>query len=170
MSRDGRHRCAAAVLIALLCCRPLTAQGSSSLTVGQPAPVVTVPDLDGKPVRIALGAGKQAAVVEFWATWCELCRALLPEMRRARKAFGDRVDFFGVNVTVNDSRARVERYVNEVRPPFVTVYDARGVAVRAFWALATSHVVIVDRHGRVAYVGDGADQKITAELAGLAGR
>ena len=45
------------------------------------------------------------------------------------------------------------------------VYDDRGVAVRAFGAVATSYVVIIDHNGRVAYTGDGADQNIPAELA-----
>jgi thiol-disulfide isomerase/thioredoxin len=134
-------------------------------TVGQIAPVVTVADLDGKPVRVGLAAGRQGAVVEFWATWCELCRALLPSMRAAQKQFGDRVDFFGVNVTVNDGKEHVRRYVAQNHPPFVTVYDDHGVAVRAFGALATSYVVIIGRNGRVAYIGDGADQNIPAELA-----
>ena len=156
------------LLATLLCCGGrLAAQAPA---VGQPAPVVTVADLDGKPVRVGLGVGKRATVVEFWATWCEVCRALLPEMRSAQKQYGDRVDFYGVNVTVNDRRERVRRYVAENRPPWVTLYDDRGVAVRAFGALATSYVVIIDKNGRVAYTGDGADQKIAAELARLVGK
>jgi thiol-disulfide isomerase/thioredoxin len=145
----------------------LAAQG---LEVGQMAPTVSVADLNGKPVRIALGAGKQAAVVEFWATWCELCKALLPSMKAAAHQYGDRVDFYGVNVTVNDPKAHVQRYIAENHPPFIAVYDEQGVAVRAFGALATSYVVIIDRHGRVAYTGDGADQDIPAALAKVIGK
>ncbi|HEY4099803.1 MAG TPA: TlpA disulfide reductase family protein [Gemmatimonadales bacterium] len=139
----------------------LAAQGPD---VGQPAPVVSVADLNGKPVRIALTSGKQAAVVEFWATWCELCKALLPSMKAAAQKYGDRVDFYGVNVTVNDPKAHVVRYVAQNHPPFVPLYDDHGTAVRAFGALATSYVVIIDRHGKVAYTGDGADQDIPALL------
>jgi len=133
--------------------------------VGTVAPVVSVPDLDGHPVRIAVSSGKRAAVVEFWATWCEVCRALLPTMRAAHAAWGDRVDFYGVNVTVNERKDRVKAYVAKNQPPFLTLYDDRGVAVRAFGAMATSYVVIVDRDGKVAYTGEGSDQKISAELA-----
>lgn len=139
-------------------------------TVGQPAPVVTIADLDGRPVRIGLAPGKRAAVVEFWATWCELCRALLPNMRAAQQQYGDRVDFYGVNVTVNDGKDHVRRYVAQNHPPFVTVYDDRGAAVRAFGAAATSYIVIIDRNGRIAYTGDGAGQNIPAELAKVVGR
>ena len=138
--------------------------------VGNVAPVVSVMDLDGKPVRIGLTAGKQAAVVEFWATWCEICRALMPNMRAAQKTYGDRVDFYGVNVTVNERKERVQQYVTQNHPPFTTLYDDRGVATRAFGALATSYVVIVDKNGKIAYTGDGSDQNISAQLAKIVGK
>jgi len=147
-----------------------TGLAAQAPAVGQAAPVVTVSDLDGKPVRVGLAPGKRGAVVEFWATWCELCHALLPSMRAAQKQYGDRVDFYGVNVTVNDGKDHVRRYVAQNHPPFTTVYDDRGVAVRAFGALATSYVVIIDHNGRVAYTGDGADQNIPAELAKILAR
>ncbi len=146
---------------------PLAAQAPA---LGAVAPVVTVNDLSGKPVRIVVAPGHRAAVIEFWATWCEICHALLPEMRAAHQRFGDRVDFYGVDVTVNDPLRRVARYVAENHPPFVALYDDKGAAVRAFGAEATSHVVIVDAHGRIAYAGDGSDQRITAELTRMLGQ
>lgn len=142
---------------------PLAAQ--HELGVCDKAPVVNVADLDGKPVRVGHTAGKRAAVVEFWATWCELCQALMPSMQAAKTKYGDKVDFFGVNVTVNESKARVVRYVAEHKPPFVTLYDETGTAVRAFSAPSTSYVVIVDQDGVVRYIGSGPKQNIPAELA-----
>ena len=143
---------------------------AQGLDVGQPAPMVSVADLNGKPVRIALTQGKQAAVVEFWATWCELCKALLPSMKAAAQKYGDRVDFYGVNVTVNDPKAHVTRYIAQNHPPFVALYDDQGTAVLAVGALATSYVVVIDKNGKVAYTGDGADQNIPAVLAKVLGK
>lgn len=151
-----------AVLLAMRATVPLAAQGPA---VGDVAPVVSVPDLDGKAVRLGVGAARHPVIIEFWATWCEVCRALLPTMRAAQKQYGDRVDFYGVNVTVNERKERVQQYVARNHPPFQTLYDERGAATRAFAAMATSYVVIIDRTGRVAYTGEGSDQKILAELA-----
>ena len=141
---------------------PLLGQGPA---VGDAAPVVTVPDLDGKPVRVGVGSAHHPVLIEFWATWCEVCRALLPTMRAAQKAYGDRVDFYGVNVTVNERKDRVKQYVAQNKPPYRTLYDDKGVATRAFAAMATSYIVIIDRNGKIAYTGEGSDQKILAELA-----
>lgn len=157
------------IAFALLLAAPLHAQDDGA-TVGDKAPVVTVPGLDDAPVRVGHLAGKRAAVIEFWATWCDLCKELLPRVREAQRRFGDRVDFYGVNVTVNESKARVQRYVTSEHPPWVTVYDAKGVAVRAFKAPATSYVVIVDRAGIIRYVGSGGTQDLAGELAKVVGK
>ncbi|MES1260029.1 MAG: TlpA disulfide reductase family protein [Gemmatimonadota bacterium] len=138
--------------------------------VGDVAPVVSVANLEGTAVKIAMTPGKRAMVVEFWATWCEVCRALMPSMRAAQKSYGDRVDFYGVNVTVNERKERVKQYVTENKPPFLTLFDDRGVATRAFAAMATSTVVIVDAKGRIAYMGEGSDQNIPALLAKVVGK
>ena len=141
-----------------------TAQG-----VGDRAPVVSVATLDGRPLTLAAGVGRKAVVLEFWATWCEVCEALLPRLRAAHARYGDRVDFIGVNVTVNESRNRVKRFVAEQKLPFRTVFDEGGVAVRAFAAPATSYIVIVDAKGVIRYTGSGATQDIVGELAKVVG-
>lgn len=154
----------AALLVAtVLGPAPLQAQ-ESGIAVGAAAPVVTVRDLDGKPVDLGQYIGKKPVFLEFWATWCELCEELLPRVRAAKAAYGDQVEFFGVNVTVNQSRDRVWRYLEKHRPPFKTLYDEEGTSTRAYEAPATSYVVIVDRSGKVAYTGSGGTQEFDAVL------
>ena len=146
----------------LLATIPLPAQAP---TPGMTAPAITVAALEGGDVTIDAAATGRPAVIEFWATWCSVCDELLPRMRAAHAQFKDRVDFYGVNVTVNESRTRVERWVAREQPPYRTLYDERGIAVRAFGAPTTSYVVIIDATGTVRYTGSGGAQAIAAELA-----
>jgi redoxin len=69
-----------------------------------------------------------------------------------------------VNVAVNQTPARVRRWIAENHPPFRTLYDAKGTSTRAYSAPATSYVVIVDRAGKVAYTGTGAEQDLATAL------
>ncbi len=140
-----------------------TAQ-ETGLAIGSRAPAVTVKDLEGTPVDLGRYLGKQPLFLEWWATWCEQCDALLPRVRAAHAELGDEVAFFGINVAVNQSPSRVRRYVAYSKPPFRTLYDDEGESTRAYSAPATSYVVIVDRAGRVAYTGTGGDQDILAAL------
>jgi thiol-disulfide isomerase/thioredoxin len=156
-----------AVILSLACffagTGPLAAQ-DAGIGVGASAPVVKVNDLDGKPVDLAQYIGKKPVFLEFWATWCELCKELLPRVRAAKAAYGSDVEFIGINVTVNQSRDRVRRYLETEKPPFRTLYDDEGTSTRAYEVPATSYVVIVDRSGKVAYTGSGGSQEFDRVL------
>ncbi len=141
-----------------------SAEAQGGKAVGTVIEAVTVNDLDGNPFDFATVLGKRPVLVQFWATWCSVCEALMPAMRAAQAEFGDRVEFIGVNVTVNQSPARVRRYLEEHSPPFRTLYDTRGVAVRAFEAPATGFVAIVGADGRLAYTGIGERQDLVGAL------
>jgi thiol-disulfide isomerase/thioredoxin len=153
-----------------LAARPAAAQVESGIAVGAPAPVVMVNDLDGKPVDLGRYVGKQPVVLEWWATWCELCAALLPRVRAAHAKFGDRVAFLGINVTVNQTPARVRKYLAEHQPPFRTLYDNRGTSIRAYQVPSTSFIAVVDRAGKVVYTGTGGDQDLELVLQQVTSR
>jgi thiol-disulfide isomerase/thioredoxin len=159
----------AAVLVALLAgAAPASAQ--EGLKVGARAPAVVINDLDGKPVDLAQYIGRKPYMLEFWATWCSVCEELLPKVKAAHTAYGAKVEFLGVNVTVNQTKERVRRYLERHDPPFRTLYDEQGVAARAYDVPITSYIVIVDAEGKVAYTGSGADQDIDAVLRRVASR
>lgn len=130
------------------------------IAVGARPPAVTIEDLDGKPVDLGTIIGKKPVLLEFWATWCTLCAALLPKMEAARSRFGDRVEFVAIAVAVGQTPAAVKRHLARHPAPFRFLWDRGGNAVRAFQAPATSFVVVLDRDGRVAYTGIGEEQDI----------
>ena len=136
------------------------AQGDAGIALGTKAPVVTVNDLDGKPVDLGTWIGKRPVLIEFWATWCENCEALLPGLKAAYQAYGDRMEFIAVNVVVNQSPDKVRRYVSQHEMPFRILYDDQATSVRAYLAPATSFVVLVGKDGKVTYTGLGPDQKL----------
>lgn len=127
--------------------------------VGAAAPAVVVHDLDGKSIDLGQYIGSKPLFIEFWATWCESCEALLPRVRAAQAVYGGKVEFIGVNVTVNQTPEQVRRYIETHKPPFRTLYDDEGASTRAFQVPATSYVVIVDRSGKIVYTGSGGTQK-----------
>ena len=90
---------------------------------------------------------------------------LLPELDRVRQHYGDKVQMIGVNITVNDSRDRVRRYLALHKPPFLALYDDTSVSSRAFDVPTTAYIVVLDAKGTVVYTGSGSDQDLVAAVA-----
>lgn len=155
------------LLLALLLLPVTLCAQDDGIPVGSAAPVVTVNDLDGKPVDLGTWIGKKPVLLEFWATWCSVCEALLPRVRAAHAAYGSKVEFLGINVTVNQTPERVRRWVASNKPPYRTLYDDTGASTRAYMAPVTSYIVMIDAAGRVAYTGTGADQDLEGALKRL---
>ena len=134
------------------------------LQVGAKAPVVVVHDLSGKPVDLGQFLGKKPVFLEFWATWCESCEALLPQVKAALATYGHTVEFIGVNVSVNQKPEGVRAYLEKHQLEFRPLYDDEGTSIRAYQVPATSYVVIADRSGKVVYTGMGGAQNFDAAL------
>ena len=137
------------------------------LPAGTAAPDALVEDLEGNEVSLLDVVGGRPALIEFWASWCEQCELLEPEIDRVRERFGDRVAVVAVAVAVSQSRRRVRRHVERHAPGYDFVYDAGGEAVRAYKALTTSIVVLVDGDGKVVSTGVGPDQELVKALEAL---
>jgi thiol-disulfide isomerase/thioredoxin len=149
----------------------LRAQGTGEVgpPMGSQAPPASLEDLDGNPVELLDYVAGRPAVIEFWASWCENCEALQPQLDEIYETYGDRLSIVAVAVAVSQSPRRVRRHLEEHEHPYPYLWDARGEAVRAFAAPTTSVVVILDAEGRVAYTGVGSGQDLVTAVAEVLG-
>jgi thiol-disulfide isomerase/thioredoxin len=134
------------------------------IAVGAAAPGAEVHNLDGTKADLAQYIGKSPVLLEFWATWCPVCKELEPKMLDMAKRYGSQVKFVGVAVSVNESPQRVKLYAEKYHYPFEMVFDTDGNAVTAYDVPSTSYVVVIDKAGKVVYTGQGGDQDLEAAL------
>ena len=159
---------AAAVAVAIT--TPAKAQ-DVGLAMGSVPTTAMVQDMQGQAVDLAATfVGKKPVIVEFWATWCPICAALLPRMEAAQRRYGAQVEFVVVGVGVNESRASMQRHIDRHPMAFKFFFDHDGAAVRAFQAPSTSYIVALDARGRVVYTGVGEDQDVESAARRAAGR
>lgn len=158
---------AAAAVAGMLVTGGAGAQEEIGIARGSTPAAVSLEDLEGETVDFADHFGKQPVLLEFWATWCENCEALQPQMDAAYAAYGDRVAFFAVAVGVGQNPRSIARHLRRHPVPYRLLFDKSGAAVRAFMTPATSYIVILDADGTVAYTGIGAQQDIGAAIEGV---
>ncbi len=158
-----------AVTVAALAAQPLLPIATASaqdlgIAVGAQAPSAALETLDGKPVELSTYIAGKPTVLEFWATWCPNCKTLEPALKKAHETYGNRVQFLGIAVSLNQSVERVKAYQARYKLPLNMLYDRRGLVSEAFDAPATSYIVVINAAGRVVYTGVGGDQDLVAAI------
>ena len=67
------------------------------------------PDTKGKVV-----------LIDFWATWCPPCRALIPELNQYKRKFGDDLVIIGIS---DEPEARVKTFMEKERMEYNVAVD-----------------------------------------------
>ena len=159
-----------ALLVGVLATPSAGAGQDISLPLGTSAPAASLQDLDGNPVQILdyVEEGKPT-LIEFWASWCENCEALQPQLDKIQADWGSKVNLVAVAVAVSQSQRRVKRHVEDHGIEYTYLWDGEGEAVNAYNIPGTSIVVILDGSGKVAYTGTGRSQDLVGEVQKLIG-
>lgn len=133
------------------------------VTRGAPAPDFTLPRIDGKPGEIALSSLRgKVVVLDFWATWCPPCLAMLPTMHELSAEMASQgVAFLGVDSDgPQTTREDVQRFVVEHGLPYPIVYD-EGTANDLYRIRALPTMVVLTKDGTIARVVTGMTTKGT---------
>lgn len=88
------------------------------------APDFTVYDVNGNEVHLSDFAGKPI-VLNFWATWCDPCKAELPGFDAVYQELGDKVEFMMINLTdgVSETVERVSKFIADNGYTLPVYYD-----------------------------------------------
>ena len=164
-TRTAARLTVAAALLALSFAAPMTTRAQDmGIKVGAAAPGAAVETLEGAAMNLDTMYGDTPVVLEFWATWCPLCRKLEPAMQEARTKYAGKVQFVSVGVPSNQSAEKQKAYVEKQQIGGRFVFDKDGAAIKAFSVPHTSYVVVIDKGGKVVYTGVGAEQDIEAAV------
>jgi len=155
----------AAVTAAFFCVSRQAKAQEAGIAVGAHAPGAAVESLEGKPLDLSQYIGTKPVVLEFWATWCPLCKKLEPALQAARDKYGDRVSFVSVGVNNNQTPDKQKAYVEEKHIGGNFVFDRDGKAVAAYKAPHTSYLVVIDGDGKVVYTGVGPTQDVDGAVS-----
>ncbi len=143
-------------LATILATVPALARAGFEITPWTPArtPALKLHALDGAPWDLAHHKGR-VVLVNFWATWCEPCRAEMPSMQALADRLGpDKLVVVGVNY--QESEMRVQRFLTTMPVKFTLLLDRDGAAAKAWTRriFPTSVLVGPDGRARTVVVGE----------------
>lgn len=120
---------------------------------GRAVPALDLPGFDGPAWRLADVRG-QVVLLNFWASWCEPCRAEMPSLELlAERHLKDRLAVVAVNFRETD--ASIRRYLAQWPITLNIVRDADGAAARAWGVRIFPTTVAIARSGRPAFTVTG---------------
>ena len=108
---------------------------------------------------IAAASG-HPVVVNYWATWCDPCKAEMPRLAAAARKYSGRVHFIGVDVQDNSRLA--ERFAKRTGVDYVSVSDPKREIARKARILGLPVTQFYDASGKRVAIHQGEIK--TAEL------
>lgn len=118
----------------------------------EPAPGLRVTAFDGREIDLAQWKG-QPVVVNFFESWCVVCRAEQDALTEVSRRFEHQVRFVGVSN--HDTVSEGRKYQREFEIHYPLANDSSGRTWAAWRVPYQPVTVVVDRHGRVAWRFDG---------------
>lgn len=119
-------------------------------TPGRRVPPLELDRLDGTRWRLAEQRGR-VVLANFWASWCEPCRAEMPSLARLA---GERADdgLSVVAINYREGTAAIRRFFEALRLDLPVLLDRDGAAAAAWTPRIFPSTVLFDRRGAPAGV------------------
>lgn len=161
---------------------PLVACGGASSTgSGASAPSrgtaydFALDDIKGQRFQLSEHLGKEVILLDFWATWCDPCKAEIPHLARIYQDNKDKgLLVLGISIDGPESLAQVRGDVEQLRIPFPVLLDTESRVVAQYNPRRSAPFsVLIDRKGNIVSVHDAyvagdevtIAKEIEAELA-----
>ena len=139
-----------ALVLSLACTLPSHA---ATLTVGQPAPALTITQLYGAPDGTKADwpflHGK-VVVLEFWATWCAPCIAEIPHLNELAASVADKnVQFIAID---DEDPSVVKEFLGKKHMAGWVGLDTSSKVFSDFGVEERPTTIVIDPEGRVAAI------------------
>src|SRR2546423_3949061 len=125
------------------------------LAVGQTAPEWQLADAEGQLHSLSQYRGK-VVVMDFWATWCEVCAEIMPRMQKLHEKLADQ----GVVVIGVNSWEKKDPIAHMKKKRFTYELLLKGEEIADAYKVSLLPVVyIIGGDGTIIYCHEGLDEK-----------
>ncbi|MDN3670599.1 TlpA disulfide reductase family protein [Echinicola jeungdonensis] len=121
-----------------------------ALSMGQPAPEISLPNPEGDTVNLSDFRGKYV-LIDFWAAWCKPCRAENPNVVRLYEEYNDQgFEVFGVSL--DRTKEAWEKAIEEDNLTWTQVSDLKyfnSEAASTYKINAIPATYLIDPEGKI---------------------
>lgn len=128
----------------------------ATLVAAGPMAALAAPTLD-------LSAYKGKVVyLDFWASWCQPCKASFPYMERLKRLHASE-GLVIVAVNLDHAKPRADAFLQAMNSDLDIVYDPKGDIAKAYGVKDMPTSLLIDRNGKVSFTHQGFYPEKTAD-------
>jgi cytochrome c biogenesis protein CcmG/thiol:disulfide interchange protein DsbE len=149
----------------------LAVKGSSGLAVGDPVPTSALPRLEGQGAGSLSDYRGRWVLVNFWASWCEPCRAEAPALEKFQREHGG-PRFAVLGIDTRDLSGDGRDFVREYGLSYPQLRDGDGGAAHDYGTTGVPETFLVDPKGklRLHFPGPVSEATLEGSVAPLLSR
>ncbi len=115
--------------------------------MGNEAPELTLPDLEGKSISLKSFRGN-VILLNFWATWCAPCKREMPALDKLHNRYKKR-GFRVIAVSIDNDKAAIEEFLRKIPLSFTILHDMKIEAAKRYKVYAYPTTFLIDRKGTI---------------------
>lgn len=141
-------------------------KAAHAITVGDEAPMIKLNDAQGNQVSLADLKGK-IVLIDFWASWCEPCRAEGPNLKEQYKLYKDK-GFEILSVSLDTDRKNWLKAISDDGLTWLQVSDLKGYRseiVQSYGIGGVPSFFLIDRNGKIIANSDLQGAALNQKLA-----
>jgi len=148
----------------------VTFAGFADVKVGDTFPDLSSYKLEGKLPEFQ----DKVVLVDFWASWCDPCKASFPAMGELQKKYGAK-GFVIIAVNVDEKRSDMDDFLKDNPAPFTVMRDGGQKLVEKAGIGTMPSSFLIDRSGKVRFTHSGfkgaeTKKKYAEEIETLLGK
>ena len=134
--------------------------------VGEVAPDFTLKTTKGREINFSNLRKDKEAIIFYWATWCEVCKEHLDEMKTAIKEF-EQKDIKVVFINLEEKEKTVQKYLEKSAIPFEMLLDEKAQVAEDYNIFGLPTYYFINKEGVIVAVEHGIPENYEEILAGV---
>lgn len=139
----------------------------SAIDIGEQAPDFELQTLEGNSFKLSEHFGKKPVYLVFWATWCPICKAEIPNIKKIYQQLGDDIFILAINIGQRDSVQEIKKYRENYQLPYQLAFDEGTKVSRQYDVVGTPWQVIIDVNGKIRYRSNRTPENLKQHIDSL---
>ncbi len=146
----GRRNGLSWLFVLLLALLAAAYPAEAALRIGSVLPSVTLPGVEGAPVRIPESVKGKVVILHFWQIGCSSCKLEMPAMDGLYQKYRRKgLEVLAVNV--GQKKEVVRTFAAELRVTYPLLIDADGKGAAVYGVTDVPRTYVIDRNGILRY-------------------